>query len=407
MPARLMNILALLAFFTLAFSVRAEAGWRAEAVAYANANFGYFPGPQSLPRETQANLATVYGGAMREVRLQEDLQDDQLLLKLPALFKMEMKVFLRKQDHPAPLLVFIPGVFANANDGIARGTIKWFSEMGYHVLTIPNFWSRDFAKAAPIFQGQYPDGEAKTIRELVKSVIANELGKKNVSSVQIMGESLGALTVAVVYSRDSRSLQPIFTGGATLTWPPIALHAAMAKLDDMMASTQSIYETTCHHSIKRLITKWRIFRGDYLLKPTQEEIECAPAIVAQYSFRKELVKLAQTINDVEHLHRQVPSDLTFSDFVKTFAPRYSGALSPSDHNGQIEYWLRETDARAAMNIRILTSEDDFLNQRASWNFTGFFAPAKSQMINAHWGGHIGLTITKAYEGLMRTQFALH
>ncbi len=402
-----------LSFAILSFSLMglvpsgAQARWSSRSLSYADRNFGEFPGPRSLPLETRGDLATVFGGGLREVRFKEDLDSDELRVKIPQTFKKDLKVFLRKQNHVAPLLVFIPGIFSNADDGIARGTVKWFSSMGYHVLTLPNCWSEDFAKAQPIFKEEYPGGEASAVMQVTKLVIAQALGKKNISSVQIMGESLGALTASVVYAKDSRSAHPIFDGGATLTWPPIVLHEAMKKIDEMMKDTDALYTTKCHGSIKSLKTKWRILHGQYLFRPTEEEIECAPSIVAQYSFRRELVKLAKIINKTEGLGRTVPDNLDFRSFIKGYAPRYVAALSSADRYGQIQYWLQEADAQAAKNIRILTSEDDFLNQHVSWNFAGLLGPDQSQLIIAHWGGHIGLTNTKAYEGLMRTQFALH
>ncbi len=385
----------------------ANAQWSRQAIDFANSQFGYFPGPQSLPKETRGALASVWGGGMREVRFSEDMHDDEFMLRMPSFFKSELKVFLRTQTHKAPLIVVIPGVFANANDAIAKANMKWFSNMGYHVLTLPNCWSVDFAKARPYFKDEYPSGEANVVLQATLWAIEKQIGAQNVTSVQLIGESLGALTAAVVYARDSRSPRPVFNAGATLTWPPIVLHSAMAKLDGMMQVTNQIYQGKCRHLIKQVKTKWRVLRGKYILEPTGDEIECAPAVVAQFSFRKELVKLANEINKSEKLGRQVPENLTFSTFIHDYAPRYRAALDSSDRYGQLDFWMSTANPSSAAKVRILTSEDDFLNYQQSWDQQGLIASASTQLIVAHWGGHIGLTNTKAYEGFIKTQFQLH
>jgi len=381
----------------------ASASWSARAIDYADRNFGYFPGPRNLTPEQRGAIATVWGGGMRDVRLNEDLHPDEQSIKLPGLFRNEIRVHLRSQEKRAPLIVIVPGVFANSDDPIARGATRWFSQMSYHVLTMPNCWSRDFAKADPVYTDEYPSGEAKVVVEVTKWAI-KEIGANNITSVSLFGESLGALTAAVVYARDSQQRKPLFTAGATLTWPPIALHDAIGLLDHLMTSTDSLYDSKCHHLIKRLITKWRILRGKYILDPTDDEIECAPAIVAQYSFRHELIKLAKQVNSTRHLHRDVPKDLTFARFIHEYAPRYAAALKANDEYGSLRYWLNQTSSRAMQNVRILTSEDDFLNDPHDWDTPGFLDSPKDQIIIAHWGGHIGLTDTKAYEGLLKVQF---
>lgn len=389
----------------LLLSSVAFGAWSPRAIDYANQKLGYFPGPAGLSPEERGALATVWGGGMREVRFNEDLSGDEQNIKLPGYFERDLRVFLRKQDHRAPLIVVVPGVFSNADDALARGTTKWFSKLGYHVLTLPNCWSRDFARAKPLYHDDYPVGEARTVMQVTRWAI-KEIGAENISSAQLFGESLGALVVSVVYSLDSQESRPLFTAGATMTWPPIALHSAMQVLDGMMTSTAKLYDDKCHNLIKRLETKWRILRGKYILDPTHDEIECAPAVVAQYAFRKELVKLAKTVNHVNKLGRNVPKDLTFAKYVADYAPRYRAALAAGDHYGDLRYWLSKTSARGLQNIRILTSEDDFLNDHQSWDMPGQLDSPQDQLIVAHWGGHIGLTDTREYEGLMRAEFSL-
>lgn len=393
-------------FLMASMPLAAQAQWTNQAVKFADQNFLYFPGPQSLPRETRGDIATVWGGGMREFRASEDVSNDELRIKMPKYFKKEFKTLLRVQPRKAPLVVIIPGVFSNSDDAVGKNSMKWFTEMGYHVLTLPNCWSKDFAKARPVYTDEYPFGEANVVLLATKYVIEKQIGEQNITSVQIMGESLGALTAAVAYARDSKSKAPMFTAGATLTWPPINLYSAMNKLDEMMASTQKIYDSKCRSNIKSIKTKWRIVRARYIKNPHDIEIECARSIVAHYAFRRELVNLAETIDDVEDLHKPVPEHLTFNSFIRGFAHRYEAALDPNDRYGSLEYWLSETETRASTKIRILTSEDDFLNYQQIWSTSTLLGPSSARLIVAHWGGHVGLANTKAYKEFIKVQFDL-
>ncbi len=391
--------------FLLLMPVFAHASWSARALDFAARNFGYFPGPQSLSLEQRGSLATVYGGGMREVRFHEDMQPDEQSVRLPGQFRKSLRVHLRAQDHRAPLMVIVPGVFSNSDQSIAKMAMKWFSKMGYHVLTVPNCWSRDYMKADPVYTDAYPIGEARVVENLTEWAI-NEIGVEKITEAHIYGESLGALTAAIVYARDSQLKHPMFAGGATFTWPPIRLYNAIDLLDKSMIETKALYDTKCRHSIKRLKTKWRIMRGKYILQPTADDVECAPSVVAQYSFRKELIKLAEQVNDTQDLHKRVSPDLTFTRFVRDFAPRYTPAMKADDPYGSLRYWMTQMSSQAREKIRVITSEDDFLNDPRTWAESGFLDSPKDQLILAHWGGHIGLTNTEAYEGLLKVQFEL-
>jgi hypothetical protein len=270
---------------------------------------------------------------------------------------------------------------------------------------MPNCWSRDFAKADPIFKDEYPSGEARAVEEITEWAI-NEIGVNNITKVGLFGESLGALTASVVFARDSQLRYPMFTAGATFTWPPVRLYDAIGTLDKTILDTDAIYKSKCHHLIKRLETKWRILRGKFIREPTSDEIQCAPSIVAQYSFRAELFKLAKQVNKTRHLGKTVSPDITFAKFVHEYEPRYAAALKATDEYGSLRYWMNQTSARARENIRIISSEDDFLNDRRAWDEPGFLDAPHDQLIMAHWGGHIGLTDTKEYEALLKVQFEL-
>jgi predicted alpha/beta-fold hydrolase len=406
----------ILVFSAILFSsLSSQASWNPKAYAYGTKAFGQFPGPAGLSEYSRGTMAAVWGGGLREIKYGTDIKPDSAEASLPEFFGKKLKIYIRpaasgrSASDPvgkkirAPLMVFIPGVFANADEAMAQGMMELFSNLGYHVLLIPNCWSRDYHEALPAQRTEYPNDEANAVLALTKAAIKN-LGAEYVDGAYISGESLGALTAAVAYEKDSNSSSPLFTGGATLFWPPIKLTSSINALDSMITSTESIYESKCHSLLKKLKTKFRVWRGKFLTSPTKDEIECAPAVVAQYSFRKELIRLAEKILEVNKAKQKVaPANLTFEDFISHYADRYRSALKPSDAMGYLGYWLRATNPNQFKKIQILTSSDDFVNAGQSWSELSA-GLKRDQLIILPWGGHIGPTNHSAFKKLIKYQF---
>lgn len=405
-----------LAFLILSLApLTANAQWNSKAFDYGRKGFGGFPGPSGLSEESRGTMAAVWGGGLREMKYGDDLSQDEHRIKMPEFFDKKVRVYLRPaysdpfpgRSEPrrikAPLLVFIPGIFGDADQAMAQGMMKMFSDMGYHVLLVPNCWSRDYHSAVPVERTEYPNDEAVGVLALTQWAMT-VLGDRYVEGAMIAGESLGALTAAVAYQKDSQSSRPVFTHGATLMWPPLKLTSSIASLDHMISETQTLYDSKCHSLLKKLKTKFRVWRGKFLTSPTRDEVECAPAVIAHYSFKKELVKLAEKILDVSKVKEKVtPERMNFSRFIGYYANRYRAALDSRDPMGYLSYWIKETDRNQRAKLRVITSSDDFINAGESWSEVSSQLK-RDQLLTLSWGGHIGATNHKAFKKLLTYQF---
>ncbi len=410
-----LRLLALCLFMIALSPQSALAQWNSKAYEFGRRGFGNFPGPSGLSEMSRGTMAAVWGGGLREMKYGDDLVQDEHRIKMPEFFDKKVRVYLRpaySDPFPgryeprrikAPLLVFIPGIFGDADQAMAQGMMKMFSEMGYHVLLIPNCWSRDYHEALPIERTEYPNDEATAVLALTQWA-TTVLGSRYVEGAMVAGESLGALTAAVAFQKDAASTNPVFTQGATLMWPPLKLTSSISTLDRMIESTETLYEPKCHSLLKKLKTKFRVWRGKFLTSPTRDEIECAPAVVAHYSFKKELVKLAEKILDARDMKQKVsPIGMDFTNFIERYAHRYRAALKPNDRMGDLGYWIDSTPRAQRSKLRIITSSDDFINAGESWREIA--SELKSdQILTLSWGGHIGATNHSAFKKLMRYQF---
>lgn len=410
-----LKLLTLALLFISLAPFTAEAQWNEKALSFGRTGFGQFPGPSGLSVEARGTMAAVWGGGLREMKYGDDLSQDEHRLKMPEFFEKKVRVYLRPaysdpfpgRGEPrrikAPLLVFIPGIFGDADQPMAQGMMKMFSDMGYHVLLLPNCWSRDYHSAVPLERTEYPNDEAVAVLALTQWA-TTVLGDRYVEGAMVAGESLGALTAAVAYQKDAASGHPVFTLGATLFWPPLKLTSSIDSLDVMISETQSIYDSKCHSLLKKLKTKFRVWRGKFLTSPTRDEIDCAPAVVAHYSFKKELVKLAEKILDVSRVKEKVaPERMNFSRFITSYAHRYRAALNSGDPMGYLSYWVEKTPRDQRSKLRVITSVDDFVNKGVSWNEVASQLK-RDQILTLSWGGHIGATNHKAFKKLLTYQF---
>ncbi|MES2855254.1 MAG: hypothetical protein V4692_05300, partial [Bdellovibrionota bacterium] len=346
-------LLAVLSSLLVTFNSPANAQWNQEALDFSAAAFSEFPGPVNLSPIQTGTLATVWGGGSRSFKFSEDLTDLRHDVKIPEFFENELTVYLsvnpvtkRPKRGKTPLVVFIPGIFGDSRNVMAQAMIGWFSKMGYHVLTVPNSWSRAYNQSKPRHLLDYPNAEADAILAVTDwaiSEIASQQGRRNIGHVHIIGESLGAFTAAVTYAKDSKSANPRYSGGATLLWPPISVTSGISALDSMIASTSPVFESKCRTQFAKLKAKLRVLRGKILREPTIDEIECAASGVAQVAFKMELERLTKSVAEMNGLATPDSSELNFNRFITGYSKRYSVALDSSNVFNHLDFWIARTE----------------------------------------------------------------
>ncbi len=399
------------------FLSSARADWNQNAISFAQQNFSRYPGPQS---PANGFIATLWGGAYREALLGGYIPGYSRPMILPRHFAKPLMAhvalswrkegpehFLRK----APLVVFLPGVFSETESITGKLTVRWFGAMGYHVVILPNPWSRAYQTARPLQVKGYPQDEGSAIRAATRFAIDQMIGADHVTRVEVVGESLGAFTAAVAYGLDTASKHPVFSGGGTFFWPPISIASSIATLDQQIAETRSIYEDQCSSLTTSLTFVFRLLRGLILSAPSATDLACAGPLVVQHSFQRNLVDAANSILEFHPNRLALPrleagweSRMNFTSFIQQLAPQYKAALSFSRPENRLDYWLAMAQANGRREHRVFSSEDDFINARESWRRVRAVSTDRNLIVTS-WGGHIGLTSAKQFPIFLGQQFA--
>jgi hypothetical protein len=384
----------------------ASGAWRPEALQYASQRYANSPIDPSLSEEERGMVATLWGGGLRvlnpgpEVRALERLVWDPTRFEKP--LKVVAKTHLIKTTNryrvKAPLMVFVPGIFSDSGDISGRMTVKWFSELGYHVLVVPNPLGADFLRAHPKRTAAFPQFEASLIRYLVERAVIEWFGEEYVSTIHISGESLGALIAAATFAEGFKDTKFSFSD-LTLFWPPLSLNQAIHNLDYWISKTGPNYRDHCAPLIENFGFQLRVFFGDFLRSPKPIEKECAPALVTQHGFKANLINTANIMrveSGVPPLNDDASDRLTFADFIGEFMSE--SAMMEQRAELMLGHWLK---LAPNPNWKLLTSEDDFLN--LGMEEQSFLKDSK-RVIRAPWGGHTALTADSGYSTFIRMEF---
>jgi len=386
-------------------------------------------------------LATWWGGAQRA--LADSKAWSAYLIDFQSVyFEKALKVYLHKHKEivaaqrvsarrsrrveaqriaRAPLLVFVPGIFSNADGAAPRLITKIFAKLGYHVLILPNSWSPDYLSA----QKKKTDGDgfrqdAELVLELTKNVIQNEIGENLVTEVHLMGESLGAGIASVVYALDLNSKVPVFDAGLTMMWPPANIAQSVDILDRYLFQyDEEVFEQRCREHVIHGSTVLRALFGSLLSRPKLMDVECAGPAIMNLGFRKRLNSNAEFFennnknnndnkvhNNARNFGHRVKFDkMNFQTYLANYFPKFKNRVDSNDDYLSLERLIKRFYVSRQTNFRIITSEDDFINQPNVYlDMVNRGVFASDHIIQLKWGGHVGVTFTDSFIEILRHQF---
>ena len=356
-------------------------GWKPEAIAFARANYTQ-PPMADYDAGRDPYIATLWGAASRKARLALAISLYHREIPMPELFDKPVAVefvqhygrvlekdpnnrrnlpLVRKFKVKAPLIVFVPGIFADSSDITGQMTIKWFSRMGYHVLIVPNPLGPGYLLAGPHKTEDPSVDQALFVVEATRYAVQKMIGPEWVSSVALAGESLGAAVAAAAYARDSLETNPIFDNGVSLFWPPISLSHSVANMDEGIVGSLDKYEHQCKGLIENFRFRIRVFFAQILSDPTEEERDCAQSLVMQFGYKGDLLRTTRIIetgtdpgaSDTDHPLEPVNDwerHLTFSTFIKEVAPFYKQTLDQQNPKNELAHWLSVASAHTPYRL---------------------------------------------------------
>jgi hypothetical protein len=346
--------------------------------------------------------STLWGGVRAaKYSLHEKPELDRTTLPSTWSASGRLPVCLKLQPRAARLLVFVSGIFSDGQDPRNRRSIARFAGMGFHVLSIPNSLSPEFLEHAPRFVPGAALEEGMAGLELVDRAV-ERIGPEQVTGVELVGESYGGFQAAVMLALDAASARPRFTGTATLLSPPFSAGTSIRRLDDAIERTAELARGRCRFS-KIAVP----FLADFASAEDESQLnprwrECAETVAAWFGFQRHLSRSVEAMYRATGTGLAPPEDgrkewrdsLRFRHLIEAYSqgeldPYLTGALGLPTH------WLERALAAGfpESRLRVLTAEDDFINDPGALAGDPFFAARPGMLISLRWGGHLG------YEGL--------
>lgn len=304
----------------------------------------------------------------------------------------KLRVKLVMQKVPAPLMMVIPGLFNNVTTKMPKKLTQRFFNLGYHVVAFPNPFGTEFLSKGASFPPFSLEKEASVYLNALKFVIEN-IDKDFITGVHIAGVSYGGLLSTVVSGLDSMQENPVGFNTTTAYSPPFDLVRSFKLIDGLMEETeQTIGLLVRYPSLYRLCKA----KGSSDLKSKDpEEIK---KIVVHYGFKRELISSVSQYDSTNNfdlyaasakfyewakrkIRKQWEKEISFAKYYSDYAPEVY------EHNcegaAQIMRWI-DIITKNGGNARILTSDDDFVNDKDVW------PTDDPRIIILKGGGHYGI-----------------
>lgn len=339
-------------------------------------------------------FATFWGGLKRTVRL--SWNDGATAPWQTPLFKHgELPLYFSAQEHAAPLVVILPGIFGNTDKGLTPHTVDRFERMGAHVLVVPNLVSLQYIKAWPIYGSDLVESEARILEAALEEAL-RRLGSK-VNGVHVMAESLGTVVGAAWIAWDTTHLKRV--SSLTLLSPPLDLARAMVNFDEIINEYRTVLGTCSQLKLSWLTLK------EVLLSETPGEIalterRCLAAEVIVSAFLKSAQRSFAAYAEVMK-SPSTPEVTSFTDFFRRYRPEMHALIEQRDDRLKLGHWVKRIRQQSALPLRILTSKDDFLNRGLSWaQFLDHTQLSSDHLFTFSWGGHSGILAPKELDEVL-------
>jgi hypothetical protein len=254
--------------------------------------------------------------------------------------------------------VYLPGIFQGLDDEMTYKVVELLLQSGRRVLMIPNPLSPEYLKNYPQdFPGSFHQ-EAQIIYRILKS------HRSEIS--ELVGLSYGAFLSAMVASLDSNS-EKFLRGQTTLLFPPFNINESIASLDEIMEESEVFFKGP----------KALVGGGFYTyLERTHGQLKAIHQDDLQKGFKR---------------YPFSPGDrrkLRFSEFNRSHSLKI-----PED---QLMYWMNANWIKDNKRMRVLTSQDDYINHRNR------FQPSEHVQI-LKFGGHVGVLSMEWFSEFLRSE----
>jgi hypothetical protein len=348
---------------------------------------------------------------VKTVRLISDRFDNANLKDrgVPVRIALQHRGMIHQQKPvKRPLLIYMPGLGSTHNGHWSRYTISKFFRRGYHVAVFPSPMSKDFLpqrhKHAP---GNFIE-EAKTQLDLIRQA-RKAIGEDLVSEIHFLAESYGAFVGSIMVALDS--LEPsenrVFDHGISrvaFVSPPLDFSRTLERIDREVIETREPFSFLCNDFAIdiRLALEAIMRKGEENISETTKI--CARGHVVHTGFKRATLEGSEEFEKAWGV-RLTPSDareysfwrqsVLVSEVFKLFNPRSNDILGNPDFRN-FSYWIGQARRNSEINISILASTDDFLNDSGFWQNLPYGEFITDRMSLHERGGHMGFITSASF-----------
>jgi hypothetical protein len=324
------------------------------------------------------SFGTFWGGLRRVFHWPK--HKGNLHLLKPAHFVREVPVYIHSTKQNKDLYVFIPGVFGKPDGRISPKVIDALEEKDAHVAVIPNSIAPTYLMARPDLK-KFSIQDESLYQTLLFEEILKTIDQKYIKNIHVIAESLGSFQVLLIKKR-FHSL--------TLLWPPLYLDRAINRFDQLINERNAWSDKNC-----TLWWRWPNVLYETLLKPlpdglTPLEKKCFGSWMIGHGFVSSIKETSESVMN-ELKFPQTHQVDRFRGFIKTFFPHMDLSMDKNDKTFAMVDILNHF-MTPLEDIRMISSEDDFLNSPSEWEELKRNHPKLKEGIYLFkWGGHSGPT----------------
>lgn len=331
--------------------------------------------------------------AVGSQNIDEDKYPKEILkISLPKYFKEEVEIKLNKQNHLAPLAVFIPGSFGATDRRQPKQITKLLLEKGFHVIRVPNPLSKEYLQFHPTHQLGDFIKSSKGVHQIIQQAYMRLQRVHLVKDeVTLIGVSHGAFIAAV-----TANINPAHYRKVLLYSPPINLKESMAVVDKTILSNGN------RINLSNILTSLADVLWILKFPPKEKELDqkkyipIAKDLLTFGTFQNRLIGSLKIYFEQNSIDYDFPSlwsglfsdsywkwrqKVTFTPLVKKFAPE-SWKEMTTGQQSDLLYWTEKLE-KAGVDTHILSAKNDFINLGLHWSSH----PTYLQIIDQ--GGHYG------------------
>lgn len=305
----------------------------------------------------------------------------------------------------APLMVILPGIFTSSDDNTSLALAVAFNQRGYHVVIVPNGWSKEFIDKSARPMGDL-DYEADVVLRVISQFQTKLRNQGVLGRTQLLGVSYGGFLGSMVAYRDFSEGHNLIDGQVIVLGAPFNMKWALQNLDTYMDRSDSFAKKRT--GFADAMSKSFFCNGYEELKidvnkPLDKASfsnysKVAQHLVIQRGFKTYLKNAITKVDGNEYSNLSLPTLIPNNTNSKNYRQwekrvrfkRYfndydlNALLNKySDHSAYLAHWVNSANFYGEKKILVMQANNDFLNDNI---------PAKKMdeaLLVLHRGGHLG------------------